>query len=179
MGTLLYTCVMGTTARIILILNFLLTNIYALEASGQDGQLPTQILVDIEVKSVPEECIPFDDCFPLTEFVKFNLKNVQNETITKSDMQSYVTELSCGVRELIWNNETRTYYKSPYMVKCPSIEEDEEEIEVRSVVDFLNPTNPCDGHLTLAQSHQKFRRNLSATFNENVKAKEESISKFA
>ena len=30
----------------------------------------------------------------------------------------------------------------------------------------------------LAQSHQKFWRNWSATFNENVKAKEESISKF-
>ena len=31
----------------------------------------------------------------------------------------------------------------------------------------------------LAQSHQKFWRNWSATFNENIKAKEESISKFA
>ena len=113
---------MSTIARIIPILNFLLTNIHALEAGGQDGQLPTQILADIEAKSVPEECIPFDDCLPLTEFVKFNLKNVQNETITKSDLQSYVTELSCGVRELIWNKETKKYYKSPYMVKCPSIE---------------------------------------------------------
>ena len=111
-----------STVRVFLILNFLVINIYALEAGGQDGQLPTQIVADIEAKSVPEGCIPFDDCLPLTEFVKFNLKNVQNETITKSDLQSYVTELSCGVRELIWNNKTRTYYKSPYMVKCPSIE---------------------------------------------------------
>ena len=113
---------MSTISRIILILNFLFTNIYALEAGGQNGQLPTQILADIEAKSVPEECIPFDDCLPLTEFVKFNLKNVQNETITKSDLQSYVSELSCGVRELIWNKETKKYYKSPYMVKCPSVE---------------------------------------------------------
>ena len=113
---------MSTISRIILILNFLLTNIYALEAGGQDGQLPTQILADLEAKSVPEECIPFDDCLPLTEFVKFNLKNIQNETITKSDLQSYVTELSCGVRELIWDNKTKKYYKSPYMVKCPSVE---------------------------------------------------------
>ena len=113
---------MSTVSRTILILNLLLTNIYALEADGQDGQLPAEILADIEAKSTPEECIPFDDCLPLTEFVKFNLKNIQNETITKSDLQSYVTELSCGVRELIWDNETKKYYKSPYMVKCPSIE---------------------------------------------------------
>ena len=113
---------MSTVSRTILILNFLLTNIYALEADGQDGQLPAEILADIEAKSTPEECIPFDDCLPLTEFVKFNLKNIQNETITKSDLQPYVTELSCGVRELIWNKETRKYYKSPYMVKCPSVE---------------------------------------------------------
>ena len=96
---------MSTVSRTILILNFLLTNIYALEADGQDGQLPAEILADIEAKSTPEECIPFDDCLPLTEFVKFNLKNIQNETITKSDLQSYVTELSCGVRELIWDKE--------------------------------------------------------------------------
>ena len=111
---------MSTVSRTILILNLLLTNIYALEADGQGG--PAEILADIEAKSTPEECIPFDDCLPLTEFVKFNLKNIQNETITKSDLQSYVTELSCGVRELIWNKETRKYYKSPYMVKCPNIE---------------------------------------------------------
>ena len=113
---------MSAVARIFLILNFLLTDIYALEAVGQDGQLPTQILADLEAKSVPEECIPLDDCLPLNEFVKFNLKNVQNETITKSDLQAYVGELSCGKRELIWNKETKKYNISPYMVKCPSIE---------------------------------------------------------
>ena len=55
---------MSTIAKIILILNVLSTNIYPLEADGQDGQLPTQILAE------------------------------------------------CGVRELIWNKETRKYYKS-------------------------------------------------------------------
>ena len=37
---------MSTIAKIILILNVLSTNIYPLEADGQDGQLPTQILAD-------------------------------------------------------------------------------------------------------------------------------------
>ena len=35
------------------------------------------------------------------------------------------------------------------------LSEDEEEIEVRSVVDFLNPTNPCDGHLTFWHTHTR------------------------
>ena len=43
------------------------------------------------------------------------------------------------------------------------LSEDEEEIEVRSVVDFLNPTNPCDGHLTFWHSHTRSSEGVSST----------------
>ena len=58
-----------------------------------------------------QECIKLEDCLPLNELRKFQLESIENGTINKFDLNSYLKELSCGVNDM-----------EEIMVKCPEIE---------------------------------------------------------